>query len=206
MNGVEHVLAESRCIGSLRGVCACGAVVTARSCSLCDDYFEKLGSPMQIEWEPGSVEIGDFSWCSFVPIVTDAARRKLQHAGIGAKFSAVRVRSPSDRRTRGRVRSPYAGPRLYRLHARTELMIDEAASALAMQRYCERKVCGMSRLRYRASRLVVRTPPSQAPLLFEVRQYQPDSALYVSDEGKALIESIGLSNLRFTRVGHLESH
>jgi hypothetical protein len=63
----------------------------ATTCKVCGKHNQVLIEPLQIEWEDGSVHIGDFSWCSYTAIVLDPVKKWLLDNRFEARFGRVEV-------------------------------------------------------------------------------------------------------------------
>jgi hypothetical protein len=72
-------------------------------CKGCGLSSVELVEPLQIEWEPGTERIGDFSWCGYHCVVTSKVRRFLADAGFECGFCGVEVLPPNQKTNMPRV-------------------------------------------------------------------------------------------------------
>ena len=64
-------------------------------CEKCEYSNQHLIEPLQIEWEPDTDAIGDFSWCGYSIIVLDRVKEHLIEYEFECEFGEVEVRRPT---------------------------------------------------------------------------------------------------------------
>ena len=78
----------------------------------CGQSTSHLISPLQIEWDPGTEKIGDFSWGGYTCVVTEGASQKLLIEGFEIELENTIVNKPQKKTNYPRLGFPYSGPKL----------------------------------------------------------------------------------------------
>jgi hypothetical protein len=178
-------------------------------CPECGVPREVVGSPIQIEWEPGSDHIADFCKPGFTKdlLVTQRVRDYLEPRFEGLSFGPVemiqnpRLKRPetTSRRRRPRVWLPYEGPPLWRMNYTVVGDFDFRASQLKVTRRCE--TCGYWRIDDVRSVVPVSASIGDADI-FGMKWLE--QVFFFTEKGKTAVEEMGFTNIHFEPIGHLE--
>ena len=182
---------------------------------------------MLIAWEPGSDEVGDFSWPGFDSevVVTDPVLEALRSFS-GFEPGPVEVVEDADaRRRRGtRVRLPYRGPRLHELWVTASVNMDRDRSSAELEHACP--TCGAEQWELygverwdshydRGLQQLVRTKTERLPnagvfvhethldgaQVFRVRELP--AWIFCTDAVREVVQQAGFSNVAFLEMGGL---
>jgi len=103
-------------------------------------------SPLIIEWEPGSDQIGDFVWAGLVTdlIIVDRVKAVFENQFSAIEFGTVefiqssRLKKPikSNSKTKPRVWLPYSGPLLWDVLPTHWCHLDHARSDVSVAHEC----------------------------------------------------------------------
>lgn len=180
---------------------------------------------MVIAWEPGSDEIGDFTWPGFDSevVVTDAVLDELRPSS-GFDPGPVEVVEDADAsKKRGkRVEVPYRGPSLHELWVTVSVSLDRDRSSAELEHACP--TCGAERWElYGVERWdshfdqelkeLVRTKTERLPNagvfvreselagadVFRVREFP--AWVFCTDSVRKAVEKAGFSNVSFLEMG-----
>jgi hypothetical protein len=182
---------------------------TGCPCPECSAVDLRRLDPLIIEWEPGSDQIGDFTWPSFGLVVTQRVREAFEGKFRGFEFGSVEMRQDPKvkrpvrvtKRTVPRVWLPYEGPTLWDLRAPKVCGLDLSRSNLTI-----RRICGTcSRIYYDHPhdiyrRYTVDRSTWNGEHAFQLRE---SPVLHVTEEVKQLIETQGFTNVRFWDSGEI---
>jgi hypothetical protein len=183
----------------------CGIVgtwVNDDLCPACEHSLARRTEPFLVEWEPGSDVIGDFSWNrgDYKAIVVARVKDYLMKANFECDFGEVRVvppTAPGGRRKR-RVPFPYRGPTLYCVLPREQVRLNEKASRVRLEVDCP--TCKQAWYTFRREHLVVDAAAWSGQKMFQIVQFAPSAATFVTQDGLDLLLSKG-----FTNIGHSEA-
>lgn len=169
-------------------------------CKSCGQSTQKLTEPLLAEWEPDSDFIADFSWCSYVALITQEVAEKLLDAGFEIALGSVDFVKPSQKRARKpRVAYPYSGPPLFWMMPTERVSVDEEGSNIRLDIDC--KECGQKRYTFRREGLAIDSKNWNSPKIFRVAQYTRSRAMFVSEQGRDIILRHGFTNVRFSEAG-----
>jgi hypothetical protein len=173
-------------------------------CSLCEKYIETFPAPLRVSWQPGSDRVADFSWeqGGYLAVVTGDMRKRLLELKWPCRFRRVIVDEPVTARGFANVPYPYTGPPLYWLVPRTFVEVDASKSGLVQEAFCDRKSCGLQTWEFRNRGPFVLRRSAQLPIFFGLDIYKAmgPGPLYVSAQGRSLLQSLKPRNLSFTET------
>jgi|GEM_PF-2931962 len=174
---------------------ACYAVVDKGITSLLS-----LSAPLQIEWEPDSNIIGDFSWCGYTVIVTEKVKQFFLKHKFECDFGMVDIhKSTTPKRSRKTVPFPYEGPTLHWLIPKIYIALDEVESELEIKSKCS--VCGSVQYQFKAEKIVIPKACWNGSKIFRVKQFIPSSATFITEKGLEEILSQKFTNFWFREAG-----
>jgi len=177
-----------------------GTWTDSELCSECGQHDSRLTSPLQIEFEPDSDCIGDFSWCGYTMVVLAKVRGFLREHAFGCRFGRVEVVAPTTkRRGRKQVPFPYVGPKLYWLRTNARVPMDLDASGVEVETDCP--LCKRKSYKFQRSGLVIRESDWNGEKLFHLSQYSNSSATYVVESALEEMISAGFTNMGYREVG-----
>lgn len=183
-------------------------------CPECGSSQQKRISPLIIEWEPGTDEIGDFTLTGFDSdmVVVDRVKKALEEQFSGIKYGPVeyhqnpRLTKPKNitRRTKPRVWLPYTGPELWDVNPTHYCKLNHSKSNIAIEKVCS--TCG--RIFYKTHSfqqkyLVLDITTWNSEQIFRVEEYP--GAIFCTEYAKEFIEKANYSNVRFLDVGLMTS-
>jgi len=100
-------------------------------CASCEYSNQQLIEPLQIEWEPGSDIVGDFSWCGAAILINEYVKEVFEKNGLECKYGKVEIKeSTTPIRGRKIVGCPYTGLKLYWLIPNRIIDVDIERSEL----------------------------------------------------------------------------
>ena len=170
-------------------------------CSGCGGSSEKLIPPLQIEWEPGTENIGDFAWCySTCCVVSDAARHFLEQSQFECSFEPVEVLKPTEKTRVKRVPYPYTGPKLHWLRPKIQVPLIENLSGVSVKRKCPK--CGITRYDVKEKHYFFRKKELGQTKMFWIQQFG-SNAMYLSEAATALLESQKFTGYKLVLVGEV---
>jgi hypothetical protein len=177
-----------------------GTWTRAGLCELCGSQLSRLVEPLQITWDEGSDVIGDFSWCGYTMVITDRVKSALCEAGYPCRFGKVEVIPyPYEQSKRKRqVPYPYNGTGLHWLMARDHIRLDEKESKVKLEADCV--LCKEKRYTFKREGIVIDEPAWGSQHIFEIEQFDPSGAAFVTEQGLEVM----LVN-RFTNLAHPEA-
>jgi hypothetical protein len=168
--------------------------------------------PLIIEWEPGSAQVGDFTWPGFNDelVVTQRVRDALEDRFCCMGFLSIvmqqhpRLRRPTrvTKRTKPRVWLPYEGPPLWQLRATTWCSLDHEASGVRLDKVCA--TCGKSIYLappFEQRHLVVLPSTWYGEDIFNIREYA--GWTFCTERVKEFIEAQGFTNAGFALDGEI---
>ncbi len=171
-------------------------------CKECGLSSAKLIEPLQIEWNPGTERIGDFSWCGYHCVVVDKVRRLLTVAGFECRFGSVVVMPPTENTRMPRVPFPYSGPILSWLIPDKRLRLNADRSGVELISDCSR--CGQKRYAFKRDGLLIDARDWVGEKLFLVEQFGKSRATYVTELGLEALSKEGFTNLCPRVAGSIE--
>jgi hypothetical protein len=173
----------------------------ATTCKVCGKHNQVLIEPLQIEWEDGSVNIGDFSWCSYTAIVLDPVKKWLLDNRFEARFGRVEVKKPTGKARMPRVAFPYKGPNLNWMIPSAAVRLDEERSGIEKISDCP--ACGQKRTKFTRERIYISRRDWNGQKLFRIEQNGKSSAMFVSEEAANLLRQTGFSNYVLVPAGEI---
>lgn len=162
-------------------------------CKQCGQYVGVgLIEPLLIEWDPGTENIGDFSWCGYHCIVKDHVRAFLQERGFECEFGRVEVVRPTGPKYKmPRVKFPYAGPNLHWVIPTTRLELNEEESGVTLVMDCA--VCGVKSYNIKREGLVIDGLNWRDEKMFRIEQLR-GSATFVTKQALDELLCAGFTN------------
>lgn len=180
-----------------------GTWMDDRLCPVCQCPFSELVEPLRIEWDRGTDQIGDFSWCGYTCVVIDPVRDILQANGFECTFGKVRVERPRESTRVKRVPYPYTGPHLNWLIPSTYVSLEENKSRLRLEIDCAE--CGRQNFSFKREKLVIQAREWNNSPLFRLTQFKRSSATYLSEAGLSVLKSHQFSNICPREAGRIVS-
>ena len=171
-------------------------------CKQCGLSSAELIEPLQIEWNPGTDRIGDFSWCGYTCVVIDKVRRFLTNAGFKCGFGRVEVTPPTEKTKMPRVPHPYSGPTLSWLTPGKRLRLDTARSGVELVSDCCR--CGQKRYTFKREGLIIDARDWFGEKIFCIEQFAKSGATFVTELGLNALAKEGFANLCPRPAGKFE--
>ncbi len=163
-------------------------------CASCGRSFARLTKPLLIQWDEGSAQIGDFSYCGYTVIVSDRVRSLLVEHGMEFNYYSTETVAPEAPPTgRPRVEFPYFGPALTWIVPRFCVPLNTKKSHLEMESLCSS--CGFVDWPFSRKNLVIDRQSWHGERAFEIEQFVPSGAIILTEEGLSMLQSAGLSNL-----------
>lgn len=171
-----------------------------RLCPDCGITSERLIPPLQIEWEPGTENIGDFAWCGFTCVVKATVRNYLSEFEFECSYASVEIKEPSERTRAKRVPFPYTGPKLYWLRPNFRVPLNESASGVYLKREC--KTCGVKQYNFKQVGLIVSKQLLGGKKIFQIRQFR-SSAIFLTEDAIHLLNQKGFSGYKLIEAGEI---
>lgn len=194
-----------------------------------DKKGEQRLQPLVIEWEPGSMLIGDFNVGSWGVFVKREVADELLRLGVrGFEPGPVEVRENSEqsrRRAKNRVKFPYEGPPLAELWVAKWVRMDPERTTYEEERLSDGRVrkslVGITRKETDWNRetfeyserwiprkpgkgLYVRRKELGGCQLFAVNEFHEyPGRPWCTDDFKKLVESKGYTNVAFREIGEV---
>ncbi len=178
-----------------------GTWTDGRLCDECGHSSSRLEEPLQIEWQYGSDQIADFSWCGYTAVITERVRKFMLRERFECDFGMVEV-VPYKAKKKRHVPFPYVGPQLHWLIPRLSLPLDEKRSGLKVEIFCQ--TCERKYYRFQWRRLVVSKRDWNSAQLFCARQLEPSSAIFVPTSALAMLRAEGFTNIGTCTSGIIE--
>lgn len=171
-------------------------------CPNCGQHGQHLIEPLQIEWEPGSDMIGDFSWCGFTFAVKENAKQFFIQNRFECNFGKVEIQKLSTKR-RGRkiVPFPYKGPKIHWVMPYKHINLDNEKSALEIKSDC--KVCNRLVYKFQLDGLLIPKSEWHGEKMFNITQYG-DTPTYISEDALQEILSQDFTNFNYSKAGIIE--
>lgn len=170
-------------------------------CSVCGVTSEKLIPPLQIEWEPGTENIGDFAWCySTCCVVNDSVRRFLEQSKFECSFAPVEVLKPTEKTRVKRVHYPYTGPKLHWVRCTNPVPLLEKQSGVSIKTKCSK--CGRLRYDVKGEHFVIQKKDWKQSKMFGIQQFGL-RAIYLSEEAATLLESQNFTGYKLVPAGEI---
>jgi hypothetical protein len=168
-------------------------------CPGCGHPTSRLIEPLQVMWDPGTETIGDFSWCGYTFVVTPKARSFLRTHGFECSYKKVVVKKPDQGTRMPRVAFPYKGPSLKWVEATCLIDLNEARSGVKLVVDCS--ACGHKRYSFKQTGLSINKNAWDSHHIFRIRQFEPSSPTYITEDALELLLSNGISNVGRMRAG-----
>ena len=169
-------------------------------CEACGRGTQRLVEPLLVEWEAGSTNVGDFSWCSYTFAVVAGVRAFLRKEEYGCRFGAVEVVKPK-LKTRGwaRIPYPYDGPPLIWVIPKYKLHLNIQKTGLLL-RHPDCDTCGQRSAGFTREGIVVDADQWSGHKMFRIEEFGKSAATFITEEALQELLDGGFSN-----IGHLES-
>lgn len=183
---------------------------TTTICPECKTSRQKRVSPLMVEWEPGSDQIGDFVWAGLVTdlIVVDRVKAVFESQFSAIEFGPVeffqssRLKKPikSNSKTKPRVWLPYSGPLLWDVLPTHWCHLDHARSGVSVAHECLTcKKTIYSTPPWSQRNLVLDTATWNGEDIFHICEYS--GGIFCTEQVKVFIEDAGFTNVSFLEDG-----
>ena len=171
-------------------------------CEVCGRDTSEMIEPLLVEWEAGSEQVGDFSWCSYTCVVTERVRKFAEAQGWNCDFLDVKI-VPPKRKNRRRVGLwPYNGPRLFWMVAKTQLSLNESESKLRGTKEC--RACKKPNFVFKKKNLRLDEQSWLKAKVFSLKQFSRTGITYLTENGKNDLLRAGFTNFRFVHAGEVK--
>ena len=171
-------------------------------CSACGEATSNLIEPLQIEWDPGSDRIGDFSWCGYVAAVTDNVKSSLSSHGFDCEYRKTEVMKPQNIEKYNTVDYPYKGPALNWVLPKSSLMLNEKMSRVDLSSDCGE--CGQKLYTFRREGIVIDSSQWNGEKIFSIVQFDKTFAIFSTEEGLQEILYFNFTNLGYSECGYIK--
>jgi hypothetical protein len=171
-------------------------------CKVCSEITSRLVEPLQIQWDDGTEQIGDFSWCGYTAIVLDPVRKFLNKNKFNVVYGKVDVVRPTHNTKRPRVQFPYNGPNLSWLIPKRQILLDEKQSDVHITSDC--RACGEVRYNFKQDGVVISKSSWDGEQMFLIKQFMPSAAKFITEDGLAMLNKVGFTNLKPRLAGEIE--
>jgi hypothetical protein len=169
------------------------------TCKECEHTPATYTEPFQVEWEPESDNIGDFSWSGYSVVVKATVGAQLVEKGIECSLGRVEfIRPTTPRRKRKIVPFPYEGPKLKWLMPTKVVALDLEESGIPLLLEC--RSCGRKKYKFKTKGLVIPKANWHGVKMFRLAQFG-SQATFVTEEGKKVIEGLHVTNVTFKKAG-----
>lgn len=168
-------------------------------CRSCGQGTSRLTDPLQIEWEPDSDVVGDFSWCAYTMVVTDKVREYFRKNDFKCGFGKVEIRPPSGKLRKKRVSYPYDGPELHWVIPEDHMAINEEDSGVALQIDCPN--CNQKKYSFRREGLVIEKSAWNGSKIFRISQFLKSGVIFLTEHGLKEILDQRFSNIGYAPAG-----
>jgi len=169
-------------------------------CEECEYSNESLIEPLQIEWNPGSDNIGHFSWCGSNVVVLDNVKLYMEERNYMASFKKVVVNKPEKNKKKVRiVPYPYTGPQLYWMVSETVLEVDLGKSDYDIE-ICP--VCNREDIVFEPNGICISEKSWSGEKFFYINEYG-NSVSFMTEEGVKEIEGQAFSNFHYEEAGFI---
>jgi hypothetical protein len=168
------------------------------SCRWCGAEFENLTEPLQIQWQPGSDRMGDFSVCAGQIVVLPEVRIFLENNNYRCRFRETEVVAPEARKRNKVVPFPYEGPPLTWIEATDRVSLDvERSGVRLMEGGCTEGI-----YEYKYDGLVMRREAfSGEEKMFLISQFKCGSPSYITEPALEELLAQGFANLHYEEAG-----
>jgi hypothetical protein len=170
-------------------------------CKKCGISSSTLVDPLKIEWDPGSNQVGDFSWCGYTVVIQEKVKKYLLSTCQNCDFGEVVVLPPPKQGNKKIVDFPYNGPNLYWLKANSYIDLDIVKSETPLLIDCI--FCGQKKYRFRRNNLIVNKNSWSGDHIFKLNQFQKSSATYVTQKLLSELIGQGFDNLGYIEAGNI---
>jgi hypothetical protein len=178
-----------------------GTWTDGKLCEKCGLDNSILVDPLQIEWEPDSDQIGDFSWCGYTSVVQEKVKKYLIDTGQDCDYGEVIVLPPPKVGKKKIVNYPYDGPNLYWLKANVYIDLDIEKSETPLLIDCA--YCGQKKYKFRRNNLMVNVDSWSGEHIFQLKQFKKSSATYVTQELLFELIDQGFENIGYIEAGKI---
>lgn len=172
------------------------------SCAKCEYSNQHLIEPLQIEWEPGSDSIGDFSWCGYTIIVLDRVKEYLIEKEFGCDFGKIEVKkTTTPKKKRKNIPFPYKGPTLNWLMPKKVINLDTKKSGLEIDENCS--ICNRLQFRFKMDGLVIPKEEIKGLKMFKITQFGHSSATFITEDSLKELLDQNFSNFWYKEAGSI---
>lgn len=176
-----------------------GTWTAGKLCRKCEQPTSKLVEPLQIEWEPDSDCICDFSWSGYIAAVKTRIGETLQTNGVECHLGSVTYVEPKRKSGRHIVSYPYVGPPLSWLIPTRRIPLDEERSGVDLVVDCDE--CGQAKYTFKTQGVVIDRNRWNGELLFHIEQFGRSRAVFGTEEAIQILEEQEISNVDFVDAG-----
>jgi len=171
-------------------------------CQTCNWHWQRIVSPLVVQWEPSTDLIGDFSWdgpFGHTFVVKESVAERLKTTQFECSFYPVEYVKPE--RDRSTVQFPYEGEKLLWCECSAKLDVDMTASGIRLESSCP--ACGDVRYTFKRKGIVIRRSNWNDHKMFRIATNGRSDATFVTDEGRRFIENASFSNIQFSEAGEI---
>jgi hypothetical protein len=187
---------------------------SSKICPECKTSRQSRVSPLIIEWEAGSTEIGDFVWpgLNTEVVVVQKVKEIFQLNFDGLEYKTIefwenpKLIKPAafHRKTKRRIILPYTGPTLWDVIPSSWCHLDHQLSGVSIVKECS--TCG--KVLYKTPpwphrRLVVDPETWNGADIFHIYEYS--GAIYCTEGVVDVVEKYKFTNVKFLEDGEIPS-
>ena len=176
-----------------------GTWTDGKLCEECGQPTSKLIEPLKIVWEPDSSYVGDFSWCGYIAVITEAISHFLISEKFEINLGSVRVEPPSAKTKKKIVPFPYTGPKLEWLIPSDRINANERKSNIDLLIDCQK--CGQSKYTFKRNGIFIDSENWKGQKIFCIEQFTRARTMFVTEDAKNIILSKNVSNISFLEAG-----
>lgn len=176
-----------------------GTWTSGKLCNKCEQPSSYLVEPLQIEWEPDSDFICDFSWCGYTPVLKETVAIHLQKNGFEFNFGNVTHCKATTKSKKKLVPFPYVGSKLVWLMPFEKIPINERNSGVQLIISCDE--CGQNKYSFKTEGLIIDMKNWSGQHIFHIKQFSRSRAIFVTEEAVAILKNLEIGNITFSEAG-----
>lgn len=177
-----------------------GTWTAGKLCGSCGQPTSKLVEPLQIEWDRGSTQIGDFSWCGYTAVVNEKVRGALLSKKFRSDFGCVEI--IEGKNANRKVGQAIEWHCLYWLIPRDIVEINIERSGVTLEVDCS--VCMRRKYGFKSDGLIVNKDSLlDGVKIFTIKQFDRSAAMFVTQLAKEELLNFGFTNIEFTEAGRI---
>lgn len=179
-----------------------GSWSTGKLCQKCQQPTSKLIEPLQIEWEPGSDVVCEFSWCGYLAAIHKALGIRLQKAGFDIYLGSIEYVKPLSKSKEKRVPYPYPGPELRWLLPTKRIPLNEKESDVSVIIDCDD--CGQKKYTFKVEGLVIDKTSWNGEKIFQIDQFNRSRAMFITEQAAEEMKALTISNIALSEAGEIQ--